>query len=256
MAEAYARVALLLAVLLAGGVLAGCGRSGPGVGEHPPAIVALGDSVPRGTNCDCTPYPALTAEALGSVSGHPATAANDSVAGYTSGDVVRQLDTDRAVDRNVSGADAIEIEVGANDVANTKSCGTTLFCYTAQVPQVERNLTTTIARVRELTGGSPVLIVLLDYWSVWLGGTYAAAEGEAYVATAQQLTTAINSAIRSVATASGCAYVDVRAAFKGPSYAYDETHYLSDDGDHPNAAGHQQIATATTEVIRAALHVH
>jgi lysophospholipase L1-like esterase len=43
--------------------------------------------------------------------------------------------------------------------------------------------------------------------------------------------------------------VDLRAAFKGPDYAYDETHYLSDDGDHPNAAGHAQIAKAVeTEV--------
>jgi lysophospholipase L1-like esterase len=55
------------------------------------------------------------------------------------------------------------------------------------------------------------------------------------------------------ATASGCAYVDLRAAFKGPDYAY-ETHYLSDDGDHPNAAGHQQIATAAAGVLESALH--
>jgi lysophospholipase L1-like esterase len=45
------------------------------------------------------------------------------------------------------------------------------------------------------------------------------------------------------------AYVDLRAAFKGPSYSYGETHYLSNDGDHPNAAGHQKIANATEAVI-------
>ena len=109
--------------------------------------------------------------------------------------------------------------------------------------------------MHELAGGAPVLVVLLDYWSVWLGGSYATAEGEAYVATAQALTDEINTAIKSVATASGSAYVDLRAAFKGPDYAYDETHYLSDDGDHPNAAGHQQIARATTSVIETALHI-
>ena len=53
--------------------------------------------------------------------------------------------------------------------------------------------------------------------------------------------------------ASGSAYVDLRAAFKGPDYSYDETHYLSDDGDHPNAAGHQQIATAAVDVLASAL---
>jgi lysophospholipase L1-like esterase len=49
--------------------------------------------------------------------------------------------------------------------------------------------------------------------------------------------------------------VDLRAAFKGPNYAYDETHYLSGDGDHPNAAGHRQIAAATQAVIEKALHL-
>jgi acyl-CoA thioesterase-1 len=257
-------VAPVLAVLLAGGVLVGCGRTASSAGgptsttspaAHARSIVALGDSVPRGTNCDCTPYPPLTADAVSGASGQPVTATNDSVAGYTTSAVVRQLDSGRDVVTHVAGADVVEIEVGANDVAHRDSCGTALSCYTADVPQVEKNLTTIIARVHELTGGSPVLVVLLDYWSVWLGGTYAAAQGEAYVATAQELTDEINTAIRSVATASGSAYVDLRAAFKGPNYAYDETHYLSDDGDHPNAAGHQQIAKATTEVIENALHL-
>jgi len=59
--------------------------------------------------------------------------------------------------------------------------------------------------------------------------------------------------IRSTAAESGSAYVDLREAFKGPSYAYDETHYLSNDGDHPNAAGHRQIAAATEAVIQKVL---
>jgi lysophospholipase L1-like esterase len=41
----------------------------------------------------------------------------------------------------------------------------------------------------------------------------------------------------------------------GPTYAYDETHYLSDDGDHPNAAGHKQIAAAAEAVIESVLHI-
>jgi hypothetical protein len=34
-------------------------------------------------------------------------------------------------------------------------------------------------RPATLAGGAHVLVVLLDYWSVWLGGSYATAEGEA-----------------------------------------------------------------------------
>jgi lysophospholipase L1-like esterase len=65
----------------------------------------------------------------------------------------------------------------------------------------------------------------------------------------------MNDVIKSVAAATDSGYVDLRAAFKGPNYAYDETHYLSSDGDHPNAAGHQRIATAVEAAIQAALHI-
>ena len=77
----------------------------------------------------------------------------------------------------------------------------------------------------------------------------------AYVDAAAQLTDEVNTAIKSTAANTDSAYVDLRAAFKGPDYAYDETHNLSNDGDHPNAAGHQQIATATEAVIESALHI-
>lgn len=62
----------------------------------------------------------------------------------------------------------------------------------------------------------------------------------------------MNAAIKSTAAKSGSAYVDLRAAFKGPDYAYDETRYLSSDGDHPNAAGHEQIAAAAEKGIEQA----
>ena len=63
-----------------------------------------------------------------------------------------------------------------------------------------------------------------------------------------------NAAIEQTAVDSGSAYVELRAAFKGPDYAYDETQFLASDGDHPNAAGHQQIADAAVSVITDTLH--
>jgi lysophospholipase L1-like esterase len=116
---------------------------------------------------------------------------------------------------------------------------------------MEANLTSIVDRVHELTSKHKAFVVLLDYWSVWLGGQYAAAHGEAYVDAAAELTADVDAAIKSIAAHTGSAYVDLRAAFKGPDYAYDETHYLSNDGDHPNAAGHRQIAAAAEKVIRA-----
>jgi lysophospholipase L1-like esterase len=156
---------------------------------------------------------------------------------------------------HVRGADAVEIEVGANDVAYSQSCGTDVECYAPRVPTIEKNLAAIVARVHDLMSGHKSLVVLLDYWSVWLGGKYAQAHGDAYVKAAEEMTDRVDTVIKSTAEQTKSAYVDLRAAFKGPNYAYDETHYLSSDGDHPNAAGHQQIAKAAEAVIGDTLHL-
>ena len=218
------------------------------------SIVALGDSVPAGSGCGCTPYPQLTGTELSSPP-DTVSVANDAVGGYTTSDVLDQLRNDPAVIDRVRASDVVELEVGANDVGYSSSCGTSVACYQPRLPGVQKNLAAIVARVHELRQGQPLLVVLLDYWSVWLGGQYAAAQGEAYVAAAAEVTDQVNAVIRSTASATSSAYVDLRTAFKGPDHAYDETHYLSNDGDHPNAAGHEKIAEATQAVIERALRI-
>ena len=127
--------------------------------------------------------------------------------------------------------------------------------YTAAISEVERNLRTIVQRVHELAAGHLSLVVLLDYWSVWLGGQYAQAQGQMNVDAAATVTDDVNTAIKTVAAETGSAYVDLRAAFKGPDCNYDETHYLASDGDHPNAAGHQQIAVALEHVAQTEPHL-
>ena len=242
-------------LIAAGCLAAGCASATTGArAVRSSSIVALGDSVPRGTNCNCTPYPPLTAEGLAATTGRKVTATNDSVAGYTTNNVLKQL-TNEDVKAHIRKADVVEIEIGANDVAYNKTCGTSVDCYAPKVPTVKKNLLDIVREAQSLLAGRRHLVVLLDYWSVWLGGTYAKAKGEAYVAAAEEMTDRIDSAIASTATETGSAYVDLRAAFKGPSYSYDETHYLSSDGDHPNAAGHEKIASATEAVIEKRLGV-
>jgi acyl-CoA thioesterase I len=215
------------------------------------AIVSLGDSVPAGAACRCKPYPQLSASDLSMSGLRRVTTHNFAVDGYTTEDVIHQVFSDHLVMRQVGLSNALEVEIGANDVPYSDACGTTANCYTAKVSQLETNLLTIVNRIHELTAVKPVTVALLDYWSVWLGGQYAQERGEAYVAAAAEVTNDVDLAIKNVAARTGSRYVDLRAAFKGPDYAYDETHYLAGDGDHPNAAGHQKIASAVAEVLQA-----
>ena len=252
-------------------VAAGCSSAGSGAANSPAqpgtttpsstspprtwSVVALGDSVPYGSNCGCTPYPELTGEDLAAPPERTVTVTNNAVGGFTTDDVLHQLTSDPAVIDQVRRSDVVEIEVGANDVGHSGTCGSSVACYQPAIPTVEKNLAVIVARTHELTAGRRMLVVLLDYWSVWLGGQYAAAQGDAYVAAAAEVTDQVNTVINDTAATTHSGYVDLRAAFKGPDYAYDESHYLSSDGDHPNAAGHQQIAAATVAVIRSALGI-
>jgi lysophospholipase L1-like esterase len=216
----------------------------------------MGDSVPSGYNCNCTPYPQLSASGLAAKTDQTVKATNDAVAGYTTTNVLQQLDSDNTVIDQVKKADVVEINVGANDVPyNKNSCGASVDCYAPLVPPMQKNLAAIVSRVHDLTSGHKVLVVLLDYWSIWLGGTYARDKGNAYVSAARQMTAQVDDAIKTTASQSGSAYVSERSAFKGPSFGYIESHYLASDGEHPNAKGHQAIAAATEAVVENTLHI-
>ncbi len=219
----------------------------------PWSVVALGDSVPAGGGCGCTPFPQLSAALLAAPGSGEVPTVDDAVNGATSTDVLAALNNDTEVQADVAAADIVEIEIGANDVAYTDACGTTADCYQPTVPVVEQNVRDIVAQVHALTPDHPVLVVLLDYWSVWLGGTYATAQGQPYVDAAAAVTAQVNTAIRQVAADTASTYVDVRAAFKGPDYANDETRYLAPDGDHPNARGHAVIAQAVVDAVASRL---
>lgn len=181
-------------------------------------------------------------------------ASNDAVGGYTTADVLTQLRTDPHVGSDVASADVVEIEIGANDVAYGRLCGTLVACYRPMIPTTEHNLAEIVAQVHALSAGRTVLVVLLDYWSVWLGGRYAEAQGAAYVEAAAAVTDQMNTVVKATAAQTGSAYVDLRAALKGPEYTADETRFLASDGDHPNAVGHQQIAAAVVDVVTKTRH--
>jgi lysophospholipase L1-like esterase len=261
------RLAVVFVLAVVGCVAAACGSSSksgsPATSSATTAtatrtwsIVALGDSVPSGYHCNCTPYPQLSAQGLTASTGQTVTATNDAVAGYTTSNVLKQLNSDSTVIDQVRKADAVEINIGANDVPyNKNSCGTTVDCYGPLVAPMQKNLASIVNKVHELTAGHKVLVVLLDYWSIWQGGTYARNKGHDYVDAARQMTAQVDAAIKTTATDSNSAYVSERRAFKGPGFGYIESHYLATDGEHPNARGHQAISTATESVVTDTLHI-
>ena len=215
-------------------------------------VAGLGDSVPAGTACNCMPYPQLVASDVARIAGHEVISFNDAVEGARSNDVLLQLQSDTAAAAHVATANAVLIEVGANDIAFSSTCGTNVSCYAQTLPQVTRNITAIVSRVRQLASGRSIAVVLLDYWSVWLGGRYAQARGSAYVEAGNSLTRAFSDAIQSVARSTGSIYVDLRTAFRGPGQDRDDTNLLTSDGDHPNAEGHERIANAIVQAAAAA----
>ncbi len=211
---------------------------------HISAIAALGDSVPAGSGCNCTPYPRRTADDVAAATHHPVDAFDDAVPGYRTSDVLWQLQNDDATIADVAKADLVELEIGANDIPFSAACKYDVSCYRSKLPGVGTNIAAIVSRVRALTAGHRVTVVLLDYWDVWLGGKYARALGSAYVATEDAVTRAFDAMVHSVAVDMDVLHVDLATAFRGPSRDRDDTSLLAADGDHPNADGHQRIAKA------------
>ena len=102
-------------------------------------MVALGDSVPAGSACNCTPYPELSASELSPPGGPAVAARNEAVGGFTTVDVLDQLSSASDVIDHVKTANLVEVEVGANDVPHSNSCGTDVACYLPNVPEVRAN---------------------------------------------------------------------------------------------------------------------
>jgi lysophospholipase L1-like esterase len=252
LAVLLALVSVMAAVLVVG---AAESTASPVLGprlSHIAVAVALGDSVPYGTRCACTPFPERSAARIRSLTGRRVTTYNDSVSGYRSADVLAQLTSNRTVIAHVRAATVVEVMIGANDIGYTSRCGTRASCYRPALAVARRNTVAIVARIRALTAGREVAIVLIGYWNAWLDGRYAAARGAAYVATSRSLTRSQNASILAIARTTRSLYVDLWQVFRGVADD-DDTALLASDGDHPNSAGQARIAAAVVAALRAHL---
>jgi lysophospholipase L1-like esterase len=223
-----------------------------GPGAHPTVsrtpgrpwmVLALGDSVPAGSGCACTPFPALYAADIGAVTGEPTVSVNLGRPGLTSGQLLGQLASGGEASTDLAQAAVVTITIGANDFQYRPSqqCPG-LSCYAGQLHALARNVAGVLQRVARARPLRATVVRVTGYWEIWEDGKVGAEKGGDYMRVNDALTTAVNTALAQAAAAAAVGYVDLRAAFHRSPSADGDTELLAADGDHPNAAGHRMIA--------------
>jgi len=216
-------------------------------------VVGLGDSVPSGSQCDCTSYVSLVGQELGDRYGRTVTVDNLARDGLTTSGLLAQLQQ-TTVRSSIAEAQLVLITVGANDFDEdtvfAPACRrpTALACGQPALAAQRSHLNVILAAVNALRTRQDTQVIVTGYWNVFLDGQVARSRGAAYVAASDALTVADNSLIAAVAAAHSDTYVDIYAPFKGDGTT-DDTALLAPDGDHPNAAGHELIARTILRVL-------
>ncbi|MFN8097729.1 MAG: SGNH/GDSL hydrolase family protein [Dermatophilaceae bacterium] len=225
--------------------------------DRPLRVVAFGDSVPSGSNCDCDPFPILVARDLGARTGRTSSAENLAFGGADSSDVLAQVN-DPDVATSLASADLVLIEIGANDfdesLAGDPECldPPTASCHGAVLADLRRTLTATVRLVQEQQRPADARVVLMGYWNVFRDGAVGRSRGATYVQGSAALTDAVNDLVAEVARSTNTVYADTLAPFKGPDGRADATFALAADGNHPNARGHELLAGAVSAALQAA----
>ena len=210
------------------------------------AVVGIGDSVTSGQNCDCLTFVSMYASDLTSARGLRTSAVNLGVPGMTSTQLLARMTAPGTFRDQVAKADILLVTIGANDLGslegtNPASCPAT--CYGPLVDAVGRNTQLIVAAALANHQGHPQTILVTDYWNVFQDGDVGTAEnGGGFQIWSDALTRAESNSVCTAARAAGAVCVGLYAPFKGNG-SKNPTALLAADGDHPNAAGHQLIAS-------------
>jgi lysophospholipase L1-like esterase len=224
--------------------------STPGPARHAPGahvVLAFGDSVPAGKACGCRPFPDTYGTLLSRRTKVPVTVDNQAVSGLRTDGVMAQLRT-REVQDAVRRADVLLVTIGANDFGDhhdevvTGRCRTgDDDCVSDDLATMRAHLASVLATIRSLRHGRPTSVLVTGYWNVFEDGDVARrAYGEDGLQASLRLTRRANAVIRSVSESAGATYVDLYHPFE--QSGRDVTSLMAEDGDHPDAAGHDLIA--------------
>ncbi|MER7247056.1 SGNH/GDSL hydrolase family protein [Kribbella sp. NPDC000426] len=206
-------------------------------------VVALGDSVTSGHNCNCSAFPQMYGDLLHDRSGGSVIVNNLGVAGIDSNGLLQLLNQSPA-EQATAAADVVLITIGANDFGDhhddVTSGQCTGDCVSDEFEQLQANLGKILERIHVLRAGLPTTILMTGYWNVFKDGDVAERQYTPSGRIASdQLTVRTNAAIAAAARADDATYVDIYTPFEDSS---DITGLLAADGDHPDAAGHALIA--------------
>lgn len=220
----------------------------------PYRVVGLGDSVPAGTLCGCTPYVDQVGRQVAEQRGAVSTVHNLARAGLTTAGLVDQL-RQSTVDREIADADLVIVTIGANDFDASRltdpDCAPAdqFGCYRDTLAAQRARLATILDRIADLNTNPDNRVLVTGYWNVFLDGRVGRRMGSEYTTASNALTIVDNAQIAAVSAGHGGTYVDIYTPFKGAGDR-DDTKLLASDGDHPNAAGHALIAQALLQALK------
>ena len=204
-------------------LLAGCGSDGSSLENKNPGnndlnvVVAFGDSITKGSECACAPYPARLSGLIGKI------VYNTGVGGSTAtGNVGR---TQEAINKYHPAY--LFILYGINDVIHSTNPG---------------NVVAALGQMVQICKQNNVVPVLMTYPRPMLGHSLFAGP-----------TISLNRGIRDLARAEGIRCVDLEREFAdgkdplNPEWRLSDLSLLGPDGLHPNDAGTQVIALACAD---------
>jgi lysophospholipase L1-like esterase len=216
----------------------------------PVVVVGMGDSVTAGTACSCSTFVDRYAAMLHQHSGRSASAVNLGTEGLTSVGLSTQLSSP-GVRTQLAHATLVVLTIGANDLEpligrwQSQGCPART-CVDPATAAMGSQLGTDLRQVRaEVSPSARVLVT--TYWNVFEDGDVGEQNyGKAFHPWSDAVTKSANAQICSAAQAAGDTCVDLYTPFEGAGER-NPTDLLADDGDHPNAQGHELIAEALLE---------
>jgi len=224
------------------------GAAAQRIGATRHVVVALGDSVPSGAACSCTPFPTIFGSLLGQRTGGPVSVSNHAVNGLDTAGLLAQFHQTQVIDA-VRRSDVLLVTIGANDfedhhdqvVEGECTTESAADCVSEELDSMRAHLAQVLTDIRALRRGKPTSVLVTGYWNVFEDGDVARQASEvAGLRASIQLTRRVNEAISSVSTTNGAHYVDIFGPFQRRGRAINSL--LAADGDHPDGAGHQLIA--------------